>query len=42
MSLDCPREVSGGRPQDVGRTRALELIIGPYGQVLKTSAGDVL
>ena len=38
------RDVSEGRPQDIGRTRRLELHIRPYayGDVLITFAGDVL
>ena len=35
-------DTSEGRPQDVGRTRPLELNIRPYENVLITSAGDVL
>ena len=41
-SLQRPRDFCQGRPQKVGRTRSLELKIRPYGDVLITSAGDVL
>ena len=48
-SSGCPPDVSEGHPQDVGRTRSLELNIRPYvdvhimsaGEVAKTSVGDV-
>ena len=40
-SLGRPRDVSEGRPQQVGRPHPLELQIRRYGDALVTSAGDV-
>ena len=41
-SLGRPQGIFEGRPQDVGRTRPLDLNIRPCGDVLITSARDVL
>ena len=37
-----PEDVVRGRPQDVGRERLLALRGGPYGDVHRTSFGNVL
>ena len=41
-SLRRAQDVTKGQTQSVGRTRTLDLNIRPYGDVLITSAKDVL
>ena len=42
LLIEPYKDVFEGRPQDVGKTRSLELNIRPYGDILITSAEGIL